>query len=42
MLREAKQDIIKIAVAASEKILKESVDKDKSDKLAAEVVDKMS
>jgi F-type H+-transporting ATPase subunit b len=42
MIREAKEDIVKIAVAASEKILKETVDKDKSNALAKEVVDKMS
>lgn len=41
MIRDAKEEIIQIAVAATEKILKESVDKEKSKKLADDVVNKM-
>ena len=42
MIREAKKEIIEIAIAAVQKILEESVDEKKSQKLAQAVVEKMS
>jgi len=42
MIREAKTEIIEIAIAATKKILEESMDEKKSQKLAQTVVDKLS
>lgn len=41
MIRDAKSEIAEIAVAAAEKILKETIDQKKSQKLAQEVVEKL-
>jgi len=41
MLREAREDIIEIAIAGSRKILAESVDEARARSMAKEVVEKM-
>ncbi len=42
MLREAKADIVEMAMMAAKKILEESIDEKKSQKIAQEVVERMS